>query len=223
LNPNISNNNCPTCCANRREDRRIVDEGDDGDTYCDDPWHGNAPPTPAPADDAGGAKSPFPAPERAAFPSLYCAIYPGLIPVARSLGYALAIHGSVSRDLDLIAVPWTENARPPEELVEAIRATFDGWIGGATNGHPFGEKPHGRRAWSIMLGGHAVVDLSVVPIVGAPRERDPVREAVVEAVRETCARVAETICDDAGDPEGFKRRIAAAIRARREAPTETPR
>lgn len=44
MNPNISNNNCPTCCANRREDRRIVDEGDDGDTYCADSWH--ATPTP---------------------------------------------------------------------------------------------------------------------------------------------------------------------------------
>ena len=45
MNPNIDYDNCPTCCANRREDRRIVDESDDGDTYCPDPWH--ARPTPA--------------------------------------------------------------------------------------------------------------------------------------------------------------------------------
>ena len=44
--------NCPTCCANRREDRRIVDEGDDGDTYCADSWHAtHTPPAPAPAED----------------------------------------------------------------------------------------------------------------------------------------------------------------------------
>lgn len=48
LNTNIGNDNCPTCCANRREDRRIVDECDDGDTYCPDPWHATpTPPTPA--------------------------------------------------------------------------------------------------------------------------------------------------------------------------------
>lgn len=110
-------------------------------------------------------KGPFPAPERAAFPSLYCAIYPDILPIARSLGYAIAVHGSVSRDLDLIAVPWTEDAKPAEELVEAIRKTFDGWIGGASVGHPYGDKPHGRRAWSIMLGGHAFVDLSIVPVI----------------------------------------------------------
>ena len=52
LNPNISNGNCPTCCANRREDCRIVDEGDDGDTYCSDPWHTATPPS----RDGGAAK-----------------------------------------------------------------------------------------------------------------------------------------------------------------------
>lgn len=52
MNPNISNGNCPTCCANRREDCRIVDEGDDGDTYCSDPWHTATPPS----RDGGAAK-----------------------------------------------------------------------------------------------------------------------------------------------------------------------
>ena len=51
MNPNIGNDNCPTCCANRREDRRIVDECDDGDTYCPDPWHATpTPPAPAPGE-----------------------------------------------------------------------------------------------------------------------------------------------------------------------------
>ncbi len=47
MNPNINNGNCPTCCANRREDLRIVDEGDNADTYCDDPWHTPLPAAPA--------------------------------------------------------------------------------------------------------------------------------------------------------------------------------
>ncbi len=52
LNPNIDYDNCPTCCANRREDRRIVDESDGGDTYCSDPWHTR----PTPSRDGGAAK-----------------------------------------------------------------------------------------------------------------------------------------------------------------------
>lgn len=43
-------------------------------------------------------------PTRAPF---FACIYHGLCDVARARGYALAIHGTVTSDLDLIAVPWT--------------------------------------------------------------------------------------------------------------------
>lgn len=100
---------------------------------------------------------------RAAFPALYSAIWPDLRDVALTKGYALLIHGSLSRDLDLVAVPWVKHAAPAEELVETLRATCDGWIGAdAKNGEP-GIKPHGRRAWTIVLHGHAIIDLSVMP------------------------------------------------------------
>ena len=36
----------------------------------------------------------------------YASIYHGLAEVARKHGYALAIHGTVTSDLDLIAVPY---------------------------------------------------------------------------------------------------------------------
>ena len=33
-----------------------------------------------------------------------------LCDVAREMGYALALHGSMNRDMDLIAVPWVVGA-----------------------------------------------------------------------------------------------------------------
>ena len=108
-------------------------------------------------------KSPFPANERDTFPSLYFAIVPDAKAVARDLGYALLLHGSMSRDLDLVAVPWTDAAVPAEDLVEAIRAKFQCWIGGVEVKGGRDGKPHGRMAWSLMLGGHAFIDLSVMP------------------------------------------------------------
>ena len=47
------------------------------------------------------------APTRAPF---YAAMYHGLCDVARAHGYALAIHGTVTSDLDIIACPWTWEA-----------------------------------------------------------------------------------------------------------------
>jgi hypothetical protein len=32
--------------------------------------------------------------------------------VARSKGYVLAVHGTLIRDIDLVACPWIENAAP---------------------------------------------------------------------------------------------------------------
>lgn len=91
------------------------------------------------------------------------AFLPGVVDVARAHGYALTVHGSLARDFDFVAIPWTEDARPAEELAEAIRARVGGFV------HPPEEfprhKPHGRLAWSIHLGSGPYIDLSVMPRV----------------------------------------------------------
>ena len=88
--------------------------------------------------------------------------------IAKEHGYAISMHGSVARDIDLIAVPWIVKPWPAEKLVEAIRDVCENIEGTAF----FSEadknpelKPHGRRAWSIHLSGGVYLDISVMPIV----------------------------------------------------------
>lgn len=96
---------------------------------------------------------------------------PHIAAVARQYGYAIGLHGSMARDLDLIAVPWTDSATDAETLVEAIRDAVGGFIRNDDPPHPYhldtknpGEKPHGRLAWSIRFSGHRFyIDLSVMP------------------------------------------------------------
>ena len=92
-----------------------------------------------------------------------------MIPVikgcAKTHGYAIAVHGSLGRDLDLVAIPWTEEASTAEVLVEHIKQ----WIGGTDNpSHPDKAgpelKPHGRRAWEIHFQ-FFYIDLSVMPLL----------------------------------------------------------
>lgn len=100
----------------------------------------------------------------------YIALYPRLSEKAAEHGYALAIHGSFARDMDVIAVPWTAEASDAEtlvrELVAHIRQLWmadDGaWMVVATPPEP---RPHGRVTWSITLGAEAFVDISVMPRV----------------------------------------------------------
>jgi hypothetical protein len=59
-------------------------------------------------------------PEANAMPAIYCHLLPMALRVGRDLGYAIALHGSVRRDLDLIAVPWRADAQPCEVLARAL-------------------------------------------------------------------------------------------------------
>lgn len=97
---------------------------------------------------------------RKARPWCYLSFLPGLTKVAHEYGYALAIHGSMSRDFDLIAVPWLEGAYTATNLADAIRMHVGGIF---TSGDPR-TKPHGRLAWAIHIGANELyLDLSVMP------------------------------------------------------------
>lgn len=93
------------------------------------------------------------------FAPLYAALYPELAEVARSHGYALAVHGSLARDFDLIAVPWAESVSEPGAVVaELVRDFALTLTADAT------EKPHGRRCYTLSVGfGECFLDLSFTP------------------------------------------------------------
>lgn len=76
---------------------------------------------------------------------------------ARVCGYALAVHGSMERDLDLIAVPWIDAACPPEALIRHLCEAIEADPIGAVE-----YKPHGRVAVSIKKRGwYRKIDLSI--------------------------------------------------------------
>lgn len=63
----------------------------------------------------------------------------------RNQGYAVAVHGSRVRDLDLIAVPWTdETPHTPLAVAEMIADAIPGTVIGKPT-----KKPHGRVAFVI--------------------------------------------------------------------------
>lgn len=99
--------------------------------------------------------------------------------VARRHGYAVGVHGSLERDLDLVAVPWSVEAVSAQDLVDAIcdemllhkrkvnlYADPDG-PRVMPNPEP---KPWGRLGWSLdgCPDPWVYVDLSVAPRAGEP-------------------------------------------------------
>jgi hypothetical protein len=88
--------------------------------------------------------------------------------IARTHGYAVAVHGSLrrERDIDLLAAPWVKSAHAPVTLMRAINKLP--YLTRVTK-HDFDPpKPFGRVAfvWIIRYRGKdcpGYVDLSVMP------------------------------------------------------------
>ena len=81
------------------------------------------------------------------------------------LGYNIIPHGSLRRDLDMVAIPWIEDCATDAVLAESIRELVDGRL--YPNSRR-GTKPHGRICWVIHFHGgdvrniHKYIDLSVM-------------------------------------------------------------
>lgn len=109
------------------------------------------------------------------FAPAYAVFFPMLAEVAQDCGYALAIHGSLQSDFDLLASPWTDDAVSDNELMQAI-ADYVGiamsTIYGSTKVIGPESKPHGRKAWAIIMGNGAYIDLSVMPRLSKKQPSD---------------------------------------------------
>lgn len=92
-------------------------------------------------------------------PTYAAAMYPELCVIARKYGYALAVHGSLARDLDLVAIPWVEDAGEPQQIIDEVLAKWAVTLVGEV-----GRKPHGRTAYTLSCGwGHCAIDLQFMP------------------------------------------------------------
>lgn len=98
-------------------------------------------------------------------------LLPAIRKAAKNLGYAVGLHGSLSRDFDLVAVAWADGAADPDELALAIRTVAGGlnrWRVWREHGH---QKPFGRVCYCFdwekgNYDNSGYCDLSVIPPLG---------------------------------------------------------
>lgn len=91
-------------------------------------------------------------------PIYAAAMYPELAGIFQQHGYALAVHGSLARDFDLIAIPWAESVAVHETIFTVIEANF-----AVTVNRDAAQRPHGRTAYIISVGwGECFIDLSFI-------------------------------------------------------------
>jgi hypothetical protein len=98
-------------------------------------------------------------------PVYAAALYPQLTEIARKHGYAMAVHGSLARDFDVICIPWVPDPSEPRAVITDIVSQF---VAKEIGGPPT-MKEHGRMAYTLSIGfGECAIDLSFMPVVKKP-------------------------------------------------------
>lgn len=94
--------------------------------------------------------------------------------IAWQYGYACVAHGSYTRDLDLLLVPWEDRAGPNHDqllklIADACDLRFRDGVEPVYKAVPdFTEKPHDRRSCSLFFkaaNDRRWVDISIMPCV----------------------------------------------------------
>jgi hypothetical protein len=84
-------------------------------------------------------------------PNIYAYYFEALKAIAKEHGYNLVVHGSMNRDLDLIAIPWVNDPKPELDMINA----FSDYMNGMTSPDPgvflHGVLPGGRNSYVISL------------------------------------------------------------------------
>lgn len=94
--------------------------------------------------------------------AFYASIYDDLRNAAMNCGWALGLHGSLSSDMDIMAMPWTEDAKPVEMMIQALSDCFteNPWKDMHTTPH-FG-KPNNRIVYTMSIWGDFYLDINVI-------------------------------------------------------------
>ncbi len=111
-------------------------------------------------------------------PHFYSVCLEGLQQISKDMGYNLLIHGSMNRDMDLVAIPWINEPKSHFELLDAfceylglpLDRTFEG-----VENYMHSALPGGRDAYVINLnrGGkfngyldaQYYLDISITPLI----------------------------------------------------------
>lgn len=96
--------------------------------------------------------------------AFYASIYPDLKEAALKCGWALGLHGSLANDMDIMAMPWTEQSVPVNELMKALSDCFTDNPFKDEHVIPFTEKPNGRVVYTMSIWADWYLDINIINV-----------------------------------------------------------
>ena len=96
--------------------------------------------------------------------AFYASIYDDLRQAAMNCGWALGLHGSLSNDMDIMAMPWTEDAKPVEDMIQALSDCFTDNPFKNVQTKPHYGKPNNRVVYTMPIWGDFYLDINIIQI-----------------------------------------------------------
>ena len=86
-------------------------------------------------------------------PSLYAFYFEGIKEIGLKYGYNIVLHGSMNRDMDLIAIPWQEKIGDKLKMLDEIAEAIGGHIlnEDEENRSLFKKMHHGRECYVVNI------------------------------------------------------------------------
>jgi hypothetical protein len=84
-------------------------------------------------------------------PQVYAFFFEEMKTIAKEHGYNLCLHGSMARDLDLVAIPWTHTPSPPLRLIQSLDILLTGSSMSSSKDYMSSQGAGGRQRFVINL------------------------------------------------------------------------
>lgn len=91
--------------------------------------------------------------------SFYAAMWDDLRQAALDKGWALALHGSLASDMDIMAMPWIETPATAVEMIEALKRCFVGCDDITVKEE---RTWNNRRVFTLSIWGDFYLDVNVI-------------------------------------------------------------
>lgn len=98
--------------------------------------------------------------------ALYAALWDDIRSAAWECGWAVALHGSLARDMDIMAMKWVEDCTDAQTMIDTIikRCFADNILAERFTKCIKNVKPHGRVCYTIPIWGDHYLDISLIEI-----------------------------------------------------------
>lgn len=116
----------------------------------------------------------------------YACIYEDLKNAALDCGWALGLHGSLNSDMDLMAMKWTEEAKPVEELVIALERCLTPPDSLIAKTKKSTDKPNGRIVYTIHIFADFYLDVNIVSQEYAKSQNDEEKDRRIAELVDEC-------------------------------------